>query len=534
MNLTKHLKSPLAAYGRAIRETPRNIICNRTLLLSALVYSLGGIPGTWDQGASSTISSLPSFQEHFGVSSGAKADEIRDLVSLVYIGQAIGAALSFFVNDRLGRRWSYRLYILVWIIGQLVAIFTPGLAGLYASRIICGSGIGSLSVIGPMSLVEISPGEIRGLLTAWFVVFMGLGLFCGTFTVYACYSQLPPIRLQYQTVWFVPCIVMVLAAGATFFLYESPKWLMMQDRHDEAIEALCAFRDLPPDHDRIQNEIRDIRADIAKSRGESGGSSSVLSVLKELFTVGSNLRRLQQTLVAYALAQMSGANSVTSYFMPIMSILGISGGVKRSMFLSGMYGFAKLAFSLLASCFFIDTLGRRKSLIIGISCQMLSHTYLGVFIKYHQQGPVSEGASEAALAAVFIHAFGYAVGLLLLSYVFGGELWPNRLRSLGSAISQTFHWIFIYAIKFSVPSILKSMDQWGAFIFFAGWCFLRLLYVFFVVPETSNMSTEEINAVFEGPLFTAYRRTKNNTILTAYQQSKVSSGDTKSSFTNRH
>lgn len=103
-------------------------------------------------------------------------------------------------------------------------------------------------------------------------------------------------------------------------------------------------------------------------------------------------------------------------------------------------------------------------------------------------------------------------GLLLLSYVFGGELWPNRLRSLGSALSQTFHWIFIYAIKFSVPSILKSMDQWGAFIFFAGWCFLGLIYVFFVVPETSNMSTEEINAAFEGPLFTAYRRTRKSTL----------------------
>lgn len=61
--------------------------------------------------------------------------------------------------------------------------------------------------------------------------------------------------------------------------------------------------------------------------------------------------------------------------------------------------------------------------------------------------------------------------------------------------------------------MLKSMDQWGAFIFFAGWCFLGLVYVFFVVPETSNMTTEEISAVFEGSLFTAYRRTKTNTIV---------------------
>ncbi|KAJ4253358.1 hypothetical protein NW762_010513 [Fusarium torreyae] len=511
MNFTKYLRSPLAAYGKAIRETPRHIICNRTLILSALAFALGGIPGTWDQGTSATISSLPSFQKHFGITSGAKADQIRELVSLVYIGQAIGAALSFFFNDRIGRLWSYRLYIFVWLIGQLVAIFTPGIAGLYASRIICGSGIGGLSVIGPISLVEISPGEIRGLLTSWFVVFMGLGLFCGNFTVYGCFLHLSPTRLQYQLAWAIPCIIMGLAAVATFFLRETPKWLALKDRREEAIDALCALRSLPADAPRIQAEIREIEADIAKSRG--AGDSSFGSILKEMFTVRSNLRRLQQTLVAYALAQMSGANSVTSYFIPIMSILGVSGGTQRSIFLSGMYALAKLGFSLFASFFFIDTLGRRKSLFIGISCQMLSHVYLGVFIKHHQEGPVSVAASETALAAIFIHAFGYAVGLLLLSYVFGGELWPNRLRSLGSAVSQTFHWILIYAIKFSVPSMLKSMDQWGAFIFFAGWCFLGLAYVFFVVPETSNMSTEEINAVFEGPLFTAYRRSKTNTII---------------------
>lgn len=344
------------------------------------------------------------------MSSGAKAEEIRDIVSLVYVGQAIGAALSFFINDRIGRRWSYRLYILIWLIGQLVAIGTPNWAGLYASRIICGVGIGALSVIGPMSLVEISPGEIRGLLTSWFVVCMGLGLFCGIFAVYGCYLHVAPGRLQYQIVWFTPCIVMAAVAGATFFLHESPKWLIIQNRRDEAIDALCALRALPADHPRIQSEIRDIEDDVAKSNGDTEGRSSLWSLLKEMFTVRSNLRRLQQTLVAYALAQMSGANSVTSYFLPIMSILGISGGTQRGIFLSGMYGFAKLCFSLLASFFFIDTLGRRMSLLIGIACQMLSHVYLGVYIKFHQEGDVSDAASETALAAVFVHAFGYAVG----------------------------------------------------------------------------------------------------------------------------
>lgn len=97
------------------------------------------------------------------------------------------------------------------------------------------------------------------------------------------------------------------------------------------------------------------------------------------------------------------------------------------------------------------------------------------------------------------------LGLLILPYVFGGELWPNRLRSFGSALSQTFHWLFYYGVNAAMPNILSNMDNWGAFIFFAGWCFIALVYVFLMVPEIAGLSMEEMDAIFSGPWFTAWR-----------------------------
>lgn len=96
-----------------------------------------------------------------------------------------------------------------------------------------------------------------------------------------------------------------------------------------------------------------------------------------------------------------------------------------------------------------------------------------------------------------------------MPYVFGGELWPNRIRSFGGALSQTFHWLFIYAMKFSVPSLLTATDDWGAFIFFAAWCIIAGIYVFFVVPEVAGLSVEEIEEVFKGSWFNAYKRSKH-------------------------
>jgi hypothetical protein len=103
----------------------------------------------------------------------------------------------------------------------------------------------------------------------------------------------------------------------------------------------------------------------------------------------------------------------------------------------------------------------------------------------------------------------FVSGLLSLPYIFGAELWPNGIRSFGSALSQTFHWLFFFAILRATPSILSSMDNWGAFIFFAGWCVISLVYVFFSVPETAGLSIEQLDAVFRGPWYKAYLSSKH-------------------------
>lgn len=329
----------------------------------------------------------------------------------MYLTAGVGSGLSFFINDRIGRLWSLRLYMVIWIIGQLIATFSNGhLGALYTARFVSGLGIGPLTVTGPMSIVEIAPYEIRGLLATWFSVIMLLSLTVSCFTVYACFLHVAAGRLQYQIVWFTPCIILAIIICVSFFaMSESPRWLMLVGREEEATRTLVELRGLPADHPRVAGEIADIRNQIQKEHSKFGGSG-FKSVVKETFLVKSNLRRVIQACVSYALAQLSGANSVTSYLVPILTLMGLGGSTDRSMFLTGMYSMSKFFYTLMASFFFIDALGRRKSLFTGITVQMISDIYIGVFLKYKQAGGVAPGASEGAIAAIYIHGFGYAVG----------------------------------------------------------------------------------------------------------------------------
>ena len=103
--------------------------------------------------------------------------------------------------------------------------------------------------------------------------------------------------------------------------------------------------------------------------------------------------------------------------------------------------------------------------------------------------------------------------MFILPYVFGGELWPNHIRSFGGALSSCFHWLFIYAMAYGTPSLLEKTNNWVAFIFFASWCFIALIYVYLMVPETAGLSVEEIDEMFKGPWFNAYKRTKRREII---------------------
>lgn len=276
--------STVAKYVRTIRNSPKEIIVNRRLLVTAGLFATSGIPISkfaliaqhgrlrsilsvfvaWDQGSSSLVPSLPGFQNAFGLSSGSNPTEIANFISFVYIGAGVGSALSFFINDRVGRLWSMRLYMLIWIAGQLIATFANGsLAALYTARIVSGLGLGPLTVTGPMSIVEIAPQEFRGLLGTWFSVVMLLALTVSCFIVYASFLHVAIGKLQYQVVWFMPCIVIGLVIVLSFFcMNESPRWLMLKDREEEAFRSLIELRGLPADHPRVANEIADIQSGV--------------------------------------------------------------------------------------------------------------------------------------------------------------------------------------------------------------------------------------------------------------------------------
>ena len=68
-------------------------------------------------------------------------------------------------------------------------------------------------------------------------------------------------------------------------------------------------------------------------------------------------------------------------------------------------------------------------------------------------------------------------------------------------------------MAYGTPSLLSHTHNWGAFLFFGGWCFITLFYVYLMVPEVAGLSVEDIDDLFKGPWLNAYKRSKRIPVI---------------------
>lgn len=83
---------------------------------------------------------------------------------MIELGALIGALNQGWIADKLSRKYSIVLAVIVFIIGSILQTAAVDYAMLVVARLIGGIGIGMLSMVAPLYISEISPPEIRGAL----------------------------------------------------------------------------------------------------------------------------------------------------------------------------------------------------------------------------------------------------------------------------------------------------------------------------------------------------------------------------------
>ncbi|KAG5358523.1 Quinate permease [Yarrowia sp. B02] len=497
-------------FWKNMKNEPKQVL-NTTLWLSVLVFGLLGSARGLDEGMIAGTTSQPSFERQFQLkdpskSASQQANELSNITAMVQIGSVGGSLIAMFVQDRIGRIRCLQEMIILWTVGVIIEVTSYSQGQLLAGRFIAGLGIGQSVVVGPTYLAEVAPKNVRGLCTCIFSGSVYLGVMLEYFVNYSTTLHMSPNkRIQ----WVLPTAVQFIFAGllfiGSFFINESPRWLMKIGKDELAVETLSKIRHLPVDDLYVQGEIVDVREQIEREKQALSGTS-MFSLLKELVSTKANRYRLFLGIMVQLLGQWSGANAVTVYSPKFFSMLGIPSKTDQMMY-TAVLGVIKFTSAICCALFLIDTIGRRRSLYTGICLQFVSMLYLGIYLTIvpatvgADRSPSQKKAGGAAIAAIYLSGCGWALGWNSIQYLINAEIYTVRHRSLASGIIMVFHFANQYGNSKALPFMRSGITDHGSMFFFAGVLLIGLAWSWFFLPEVSGRSLESIDEMFSLPWY---------------------------------
>jgi len=431
-------------------------------LLTCILAALAGLMFGLDIGV---ISGATQFiQAEFGVTDHA----IEWIVSAMMFGAAVGAAFAGWLSVRLGRKRSLILGAALFVVGSLLCVGAWSPDTLIAARFILGLAIGIAAFTAPLYLAEVAAEDVRGAMISIYQLMITIGIFI---------AFLSDTAFSYSGNW--RWMLGVIAIPGALFLVgllmlpDSPRWLIMRQRKDEAIGVLQRLRGDPA---IVAREAADIEEQLATP--QQGW---------HLFLENRNFRRSVALGIALQLVQQFTGMNVVMYYAPrIFRDMGYDTAMQ--MWFTAAVGLTNVLATFIAIGL-VDRWGRRPILYAGFTVMAIGLGVVGTMMHLGIAGHV-EQAFTVAMLLVFIVGFAMSAGPLI--WVLCSEVQPLKGRDFGIGCSTFTNWIANMIVGATFLSLLNGIGNAATFWLYAALNALFLVFTWAFVPETRGVTLEEI------------------------------------------
>lgn len=412
-------------------------------------------------------------------------------------------------SDVLGRRRTAQLACILWLMGTVIWFTSVhghegdgNLSQLLAGRFLAGLGVGCTPVVAPTYLAEIAPRAIRGLCVCVFSGSVYIGILLGYWVNYGTAKN---ISNDSSLQWQVPAALNYIFAGLifinSFFVPESPRWLLKVGREEQARKSLNWLRNRGDD-DALVNQEFALMADTLDEERIARGNRAWYHVFPQLVNNRRNLHVLLIGLGIQVFGQFSGGGSMTVFAPKLFGFVGIK-GAQTKLFTTGVFGIVKLVSSLVAAFFLVDLLGRKTAVMMGLTIQAISCLYLAIYLKYHYntvaatETKAQKMMADVGIFFIFLSGVAWAIGVNSVQYLSQTEMFALDVRALGVATISVVHFLCQFGSSRSVNPIINSGGPYVLFIFFFIMSVASLVFVFVAMPEVSGLPLERVKDMFD-------------------------------------
>ena len=391
------------------------------------------------------------------------AEEV--LVSAALVGAVCGSTLSGRFTDVLGRKRAILITAAIFTVGSLLCAIAGSLPLLIVGRLAVGIAIGVASYTAPLYISEMAPANLRGALVTLNQLAITSGILLA-YVVDAVFAPSDGWRFMFAF-GAIPAIVLGLGIAA---LPESPRWLLLHRRKEEAINVLTRIRGTQD----VMPEVNEILEHAEPGHGRLADLFSPF-VLPVLFC-GVALAVIQQ---------ITGINTVIYYAPTIFQAAGFHSNEAAIVATAGV-GVVNVLMTVV-SIPLIDKVGRRPLLLISLSGMGVALAALGIGFAVGGEALKFIGVLSLAL---YIAAF--AIGLGPVFWLLISEIFPLNVRGQAASIATMANWLSNFIVSLTFLSLLNALGSVWTFILYAVLCVVGVWFCLRFVPETKGVPLEVI------------------------------------------
>ena len=443
----------------------------KRLGLISIVASFGGQLFGYDTGVSNGA------ENPMQIELGLDNLSLGVVISSLIFAAAVGALFGGQVSDAWGRRKAILLFAVLFFVGTLFVVFSPGFEVLVTGRILIGLAVGGASTVVPVYLAELAAVEIRGSITGR----NELAIVTGQLAAFVINAIIGTVFGDLNGVWRIMFSICALPAIALFVgmlrMPESPRWLVEKGHQDQALAVLKTVRS----EERAIAELAEVQRVAAEEKADHRvGVRAILANkwLIRILLVGIGVSMTQQ---------LTGINSIMYYGQRVLIEAGFTAGAALiANIASGVFAVIGGVIAL----YNMDKINRRNTFVVGLSLTTTCHLLIGAASMVLPVGNPLRPYVLLFLVVAFVFSMQSCLNVAV--WVWLAEIFPLHMRGLGIGIAVFFGWLMNALLALFFPSLVAGIGITGAFFLFAGIGVVALIFVVTQVPETRGVSLEKL------------------------------------------
>lgn len=290
-------------------------------------------------------------------------------------------------------------------------------------------------------------------------------------------GMIPAIKFYHTA--FIACVITIVHFFGTFFIKETPRFLIAKGNNERAEKVLKFLRGPKID---ITREISEIEMTLS--------NNTHLSFIRVLCEFRRRDVWLPFILLMFLMMfrQFSGINALIFYADPILE----SAGLKDIRLIALMtVGVAEVLLTFV-STLIVDLCGRKVLLIVSAIVMSLGSAGLGISSYFQSDCTLCPHSTNyLTIASLTIFIIGVSIGFDSIPYIMVAELIPLRVRGLLGGLLSAFHWLFAVVVAglYLLSAGFDGATTWWTFAFVNA---ISVAFVAFFLPETKGKKLEAI------------------------------------------